>query len=101
MGSLTQSEIFQIIFGLVGSIMSALLLGNLFFLKKLVHKVDLIDSLVANIGILAKQLDSLCGKVEMLSDVRIEIAALKARFLHSMRTRHGGNGEIIEDELPT
>jgi hypothetical protein len=85
--NLTPSEFFQVVFGLVSSLISLLLLGNLFFLKKLIHKVDQIDSLTATIAVLAKRLDDLCGRIELLNDLRIEVATLKARFYAAIK-RH-------------
>lgn len=93
--NLTPSEFFQIVFSLVSSLISVLLLGNLFFLKKLIHKVDQIDSLTSNIAILAKRLDDLCGRIEMLNDLRIEVATLKARFFAALK-RHS----LITDDDP-
>lgn len=75
--SITPNEVFQIVFGLVGSIISLLLLGNLFFLKKLVQKVDVIDTRVQRI--------------------RIEVVKLKVKIF-GVRRREDGNGEDLDDD---
>lgn len=77
--------------------MSVMLFGNLFFLRRLVRKVDLIDSLVVNIGVLAKRLDQLCSKVETVNDLRVELALLKSKILYQSKTPRHSNGEGIEE----
>jgi hypothetical protein len=67
-------------FGLVSAVFSLLLLGNLWFIRKLISKVDLIDPLIANMTSLTKRLDEICGRVEIINELRVEIAAIKARF---------------------
>jgi hypothetical protein len=75
--SITPSEAFQVIFTIVGALISLLLMGNLFFLKKLVQKVDVIDS--------------------RMQKMRIELVKLKVKIFGA---RHEGNGECddMEDE---
>jgi hypothetical protein len=73
-------QVLEWLLGISGSIISFLLLGNIFFLKKLIQKVDLIDPLVVNITNLAKRLDELCGRVDLINDLRIEVASLRAKL---------------------
>lgn len=72
--SISQSEVFQVISGIVGSLISLLLFGNLFFLKKLVQKVDILDS--------------------RMQKMRIELVKLKVKM-----DAHRGNGSYDDDDM--
>lgn len=77
---LPTTQVLEWLFGISGAIISFLLLGNIFFLKKLIEKVDLIDPLVEKITSLTKRLDELCGRIDIINDLRVEMAAVKERF---------------------
>ncbi len=78
---LTESDIFQVIYGIVGGVLALLLFGNIYFIKKLVHKIDQIDPLTVTISSLSYKVDELCQKVGIIYDLRLEISAIKARFM--------------------
>lgn len=73
-------QVVEWLFGVCFGIISLLLFGNLFFLRKLIEKVDLIDPLVANMTNLTERLNEICGRIDLINDLRVEIAELRARF---------------------
>jgi hypothetical protein len=85
----TQSQAFEVVFAISSSLISLLLFGNLFFLKRAIKKVDSIDALAASVTAVVKQLDKLCEQMEIVHELRIEVATLKAR----LTGYHRSNGE--------
>lgn len=66
--------------GGIGTILMLLISFCVFFLKKIVNKTDFIEPLVAKVGSLEDSLNKLCGRVEHLSNVRVELASLQGKF---------------------
>jgi hypothetical protein len=92
---LSSAEVLQLLFALVGAIMSGLLIVIAFFLKRLAKNVELVPTLVANLENLDRRLMELVKKVEMLNDLRIEVATIKAKL--ASRIKHDkGNGVDTE-----
>lgn len=98
MGPLSPSDILQAIGGIVGFVITILLGSNLFFLRRALQKTDLIDPLVVKLETLTKALSDLCGKVESLNNLKTEVAVMQDRLLRFQASRHGGNGELVDEE---
>ena len=98
METLTRSEIFQLVCGVVGFVITVLLGGNLFFLRKALNKVELIAPLVAKMETITGNFSILCGKVESLNSLKTEVAVMQDRLLRFQHSRHGSNGELTDEE---